>query len=266
MIRPVDAEISQRFGDNPTKHLPASSWLIKTFGNYQPDGHTGEDYSCPAGTPIRAVTGGIVRHVGWYGGTYRDNPYWISPKFAGFCYVIDHGAFVAIYAHGLDGGSRVRAGQRVEEGQVIGLSGNTGGSTGPHLHFEILPDGWITDSYMYGRIDPKPLLASSIAVQGSISQEDELSAAEVQEIKDTIFSIVGTMNEQYHTATRAHIIEELSAKIEDSEYQVKVFTQETDNKNADRVLNGLSAPSVAALVPQEIAQAVIDLLTKRLAK
>ena len=166
MIHPVDHEPNQDYGDNPTRDLPADNWIIKMFGNYQPDGHTGIDYPCPAGTPIRAVTSGRVLHVGWFSGSYSDNPYWIAPGFAGWCYVIDHGDFVGIYAHGQEGGSRVTVGQTVTEGQVIGLSGNTGGSTGPHLHFEVLPNGWIVNSYMYGRINPATLF-SGITVQSS---------------------------------------------------------------------------------------------------
>jgi len=159
MIRPVNYEPSQHFGENPTSILPSNHWLIQQFGNYQPDGHTGIDYPCPSGTPVKAVTSGTVLHVGWFGGSYADNPYWIAPGFAGFCYVVDHGDFVGIYAHCLEGGARVNVGQRVSEGQVLGLSGNTGGSTGDHLHFEVLPNGWITNSRMYGRINPASILA-----------------------------------------------------------------------------------------------------------
>ncbi len=162
--RPVEAEISQHFGENPTKNLPWNHWIIQQFGNYQPDGHTGVDFSCPVGTPIRAVTDGVVLWVGWRSGTYAGNDMWIEPKFAGYHYVIDHGDFIGIYGHGQDGGARVTVGQSVKGGQVIGLSGNTGGSTGPHLHFEVLPNGWNVNGYMFGRVDPTPYLANSAPV------------------------------------------------------------------------------------------------------
>lgn len=183
MIHPVDYAPSQNFGDNPTKYLPADHWLIRTFGNYQPDGHTGTDYPCPAGTPVRAVAPGKVVHVGYFTGTYADNPYWINPGFAGYTYVVDHGWFVGIYGHCMDGGAKVRADQWVDEGQVLGLSGNTGASTGDHLHFEALPDGWIVNSYMYGRINPAILFATvnTITPQGDLtvtgsttSEEDDM--------------------------------------------------------------------------------------------
>lgn len=198
MIRPVDAAVSQAFGANPTSTiLPGSAdyWIIEQFGNYQPDGHTGEDYAVPVGTPIRAVTSGTVIHIGNRGGTYLDNEFWIAPAFAGYHYVINHdpapgfpNGFIGIYAHGKDGGARVKAGQRVSEGQVIGLSGNTGGSTGPHVHFEILPDQFVVNSHMYGRVDPELLFTAggaAIGTQGATItpiKEDTLSAAEKNEI------------------------------------------------------------------------------------
>jgi hypothetical protein len=185
MIHPVDYGPSQDYGDNPTKNLPASSWIIQQFGNYQPDGHTGTDYPCPVGTPVRAATDGVVLHVGRLGGTYADNPWWIAPSFAGYTYVVDHGHFIGIYGHCMDGGAKVTKGQRVTEGQVLGLSGNTGASTGPHLHFEALPDGYVLNSYMYGRINPATLFGT-VTAQGEISVQatttpkewDEMASAE----------------------------------------------------------------------------------------
>jgi hypothetical protein len=117
----------------------------------------------------------VVKHVGWYSGSYSDNPYWISPSFAGFCLVIDHGSFVGIYAH--LSGSNVKAGQRVVEGQVVAQSGNTGGSTGPHLHFEVLPDGWDFNNGMFGRVNPANYIRpGAIAPQAAPKPEGFLMA------------------------------------------------------------------------------------------
>lgn len=91
--------------------------------------------------------------------------------------------------------------------------------------------GWTEDVAGYTVITP-----GGINPQGNTTEEDTLSAKEVQEIKDYVFETVGTMLNQYHTATRNNIIEEVSKKIEDSEYDVKVFTHSVDNSNADRVI------------------------------
>jgi hypothetical protein len=143
-----------------------------------------------------------VKHVGWYGGTYADNPYWIAPSFAGFVLVIDHGAYIGIYAH--LSSSPVSEGQYVNEGQVVAYSGNTGGSTGPHLHFEILPDGWDFNNGMYGRINPNTILASTgtISVQGGVTstsepiqEDDEMSAADVAAIRGDLNTVHGAVRD-----------------------------------------------------------------------
>jgi len=205
MIQPVDYAPSQRFGENPTRNLPANDWIIQAFGNYQPDGHTGVDYPCPVGTQVRAVTGGTVLHVGWMAGTYADNPWWINPGFAGYVYVVDHGSFIGIYGHCKDASNWVNKGDRVSEGQTLGLSGNTGASTGPHLHFEALPDGYVLNSYMYGRIDPQTLFGSLSYASESITplseEDDDLTP-------DQFNQLVGKLDElnaAHHVATREHV-------------------------------------------------------------
>jgi hypothetical protein len=183
-IWPVSGSVSQGFGSNPTRDLPADSWLIQTFGNYQPNGHTGVDFPVAVGTPVRAAASGVVQHVGWYSGSYADNPYWISPSFAGFVLVIDHGSFVGIYAH--LSSSPVNVGQQVSEGDIVAYSGNSGGSTGPHLHFEVLPDGWDFNNGMYGRVNPARYI-TGITPQSSTPSKPlglfmSLTAKEEQEI------------------------------------------------------------------------------------
>lgn len=231
MIRPVDVPPSQLYGDNPTSVLYPGHpdyWIIETFGNYQPDGHTGEDYPCPVGTPVRAVTAGTVLHVGNLTGSYSDNPWWVSPGFAGYCAVIDHGSFIGIYGHCQTGSARVVSGQRVAEGEVFILSGNTGASTGAHLHFEILPDGYVLGGYMYGRTNPSSLFgAGSLAPHGTITpipsvQEDDMRDDQMLELKLFIQNEI----ERREVVTREEAKRNLAAAV----YELKLFVQDDDEK------------------------------------
>jgi hypothetical protein len=229
MRHPVDYAPSQNYGDNPTSIIKPGSpdyWIIQQFGNYQPDGHTGTDYPCPVGTSVRAVTDGTVVHVGYYAGTYADNPYWISPGFAGFCYVVDHGSFIGIYGHCQDGGARVHEGQQVIEGQVLGLSGNTGASTGPHLHFEVLPDGYVLNSYMYGRIDPARIFGSA-----AISPQGTITPTESEEDDDMAWSFEDKVWMQGELERRRLAsMAETKQALAESVFELKVFFQE-DGEN-----------------------------------
>lgn len=85
--------------------------------------HEGMDFSAPVGTPVYATGNGIVKSAGWESGY-------------GNCIEIDHGYnYVTRYAHLSK--IYVKKGQKVERGQKIGDVGNTGKSTGPHLHYEV---------------------------------------------------------------------------------------------------------------------------------
>ncbi|WP_211128338.1 M23 family metallopeptidase [Streptomyces yatensis] len=97
-------------------------------GNLWSHNHSGQDFVVPTGTPVHAAHEGVVVKAGPNGG--GDGPAY------GNAIVIKHdNATYSQYAHlsRID----VRIGQTVTEGQQIGLSGSTGNSTGPHLHFEI---------------------------------------------------------------------------------------------------------------------------------
>ena len=93
----------------------------------QTRGHTGMDLAVVTGTPIRAALAGTVTAASYDAGY-------------GYYVMLDHGGGLAtLYGHN----SRllVRVGQQVEVGEVISLSGSTGRSTGPHLHFEVRVNG-----------------------------------------------------------------------------------------------------------------------------
>ena len=85
--------------------------------------HTGMDFTAPTGTDVYATGNGSVSFVGWkqgYGNTV----------------IVNHGfGYSTLYAHLYK--SLVRVGQKVKRGDVIALVGNTGKSTGPHLHYEV---------------------------------------------------------------------------------------------------------------------------------
>lgn len=86
--------------------------------------HPGLDFSAPQGTPIYATADGVVQVAGNLGDGYGNHV------------IVNHGySYSTLYGHMF----RIKAkrGQRVKRGEVIGYVGNTGKSTGPHLHYEV---------------------------------------------------------------------------------------------------------------------------------
>jgi murein DD-endopeptidase MepM/ murein hydrolase activator NlpD len=91
------------------------------------DVHTGVDIGARVGTPVRAPATGIVIFAGWQNGYGRT-------------IVLEHGHGVhSLYGHLSK--LVVKRGQRVEQGATIGLTGNSGRSSGPHLHYEVRVNG-----------------------------------------------------------------------------------------------------------------------------
>jgi murein DD-endopeptidase MepM/ murein hydrolase activator NlpD len=98
-------------------------WRSDPFGSGRQLYHHGIDIAVPAGTPVFPTTDGRVIFTGPYGGY-------------GNTVVVDHGnGLVSIYGH--NGEIRARYGERVTTRSVIALSGSTGRSTGPHVHYEV---------------------------------------------------------------------------------------------------------------------------------
>lgn len=98
-------------------------------GNWQAGYHTGVDFDASVGTSLYATKGGVVVFAGYSGGwgTAYGNHIIVSSYY--------NGRFVRhMYAH--MSSFAVRAGTRVKDGQYLGRSGDTGRTTGPHLHYE----------------------------------------------------------------------------------------------------------------------------------
>ena len=86
--------------------------------------HTGIDYGCPLGTEIMASEKGVIRYA-----AFDQTGY-------GYCVIIEHDVnHATLYAH-LSSIKFLTAGKKVQQGEIIGYSGSSGNSTGPHLHFE----------------------------------------------------------------------------------------------------------------------------------
>jgi len=108
---PVDAPISGVFGTE------------RVFNQQVQSRHQGLDYAAPIGTPVHAVNKGTV---------ILARPMF----FEGSCVVIDHGqGLLSLYLHLSE--IRVKEGEEIPAGQVLGLSGGTGRASGPHLHLAV---------------------------------------------------------------------------------------------------------------------------------
>ena len=114
---------------------PVHGVVTSTFGWRWGRMHEGIDIAVASGTPVVSAAAGTVIVAGWMGGY-------------GYLVVVDHGNGIAT-AYGHNTNVTVSAGQTVGQGQLIAYSGNTGNSTGPHIHFEIRINGAPTDPLGY---------------------------------------------------------------------------------------------------------------------
>lgn len=133
--------IAEPMWDAQGFELPLDSELTSPFGAFRllngdfETRHMGWDQNAAEGTPIRAMAAGVVARAA----NIVSDLYGVYGRFV----MIDHGYNVFTnYAHLSE--ALVEPGQRVEAGQIIALSGNTGRSSAPHLHWEVLAHGeWV---------------------------------------------------------------------------------------------------------------------------
>ncbi|AZO45500.1 M23 family metallopeptidase [Mesorhizobium sp. M7D.F.Ca.US.005.01.1.1] len=96
--------------------------------------HTGTDWAAPIGSPIIAAGNGVVEKAGWAGGYGKQ-------------IILRHAnGYETSYNHQSAFAKGIEPGVRVRQGQVIGYLGQTGLSTGPHLHYELIVNGTKVDS------------------------------------------------------------------------------------------------------------------------
>jgi murein DD-endopeptidase MepM/ murein hydrolase activator NlpD len=105
-----------------TRTASGYGWRIHPIYNIKKF-HHGMDFTAPVGTDVFATGKGVVKKAGWEQGY-------------GQTVIINHGfGYETLYAH--LNKALVRPGQQVNRGEIIGLVGNSGRSTGPHLHYEV---------------------------------------------------------------------------------------------------------------------------------
>ena len=145
-----------------TGEYPITQRFGETYTNSK--GHTGIDYACPVGTPILASNDGTVIYASWKDGGY------------GICVFLRHqDGNMTIYEH--LGNVAVKVGDKLSMGDVLGYSGNTGNSTGPHLHFE-------ARNQAGQAFDPMKL--PLMTVDDSIGRPDPEDLKEAEDLSDAV--------------------------------------------------------------------------------
>ena len=120
---PNNGRISSPFGKRKAPKRGASTF------------HKGIDIANTYGTPIKAAANGQVISAGWKGGL-------------GYTVIISHGyGFTTVYGH--NSSIQVKVGQQVKKGHIIAKLGNSGNSTGPHVHYDIHVNGTPVSSMKY---------------------------------------------------------------------------------------------------------------------
>ena len=141
--RPATKADNQNNGGTPGKNLPVLGRVTSLSGlrNDPFDGklrhHNGMDIACPSGTPIKAIAPGVVIFSG------------TRPGYGNVVVVEHPDGTITLYAH--NSRNLAAIGEQVDQATVLALTGSTGRSTGPHLHFEAWNNGEnITNSFLPG--------------------------------------------------------------------------------------------------------------------
>jgi murein DD-endopeptidase MepM/ murein hydrolase activator NlpD len=133
--------------------------------------HKGVDYAARSGTPIMAAGDARVQFVGWKGGYGR-------------AVILDHGrGHTTLYGH-MSSFAKIRPGQRIAQGTVIGRVGSTGMSTGPHLHYEFRVNGVHRNPLSMTMPPPEPLRGAALT---AFQNETRRALHKIREVEDVIY-------------------------------------------------------------------------------
>jgi lipoprotein NlpD len=121
---------------------PLRGVIYARFGSKGKEPHDGIDLAAPAGTPVKTASPGTVMFSG-------------EQKGYGLIVIVEHAnQLITLYAHNRD--LRVKTGQQVRAGQVVSTVGDSGRTSGPHLHFEVRQNGIPKDPLLFlGPVPPQ---------------------------------------------------------------------------------------------------------------
>lgn len=178
-----EAAINRRYSSPDTKNpsgtnskkLPAHNLMTKPvaegrltsghgyrldpFGKRKRQHHNGVDYAAPIGTSVFAAGDGVI------------TKFYKSKSYGNYVRIEHSNGFSTAYAHLESFSKAVKSGHKVERGQVIGYVGNTGRSTGPHLHFELIHKGQFIDPLLFEKTAEKTAKKTADSPQLSESRE-----------------------------------------------------------------------------------------------
>ena len=181
LTRPLpDGKITQRFGENP-----------EYYATYGLAGHEGVDFGAPVGTPVYAAHDGVASLI-------RDHPVY------GNYILLDSDTVQTLYAH-LSAALRTGA---VRAGDKIALSGNTGTSTGPHLHLGVRPKPIAYGNGYRGYVKPELYLRGEV-------MDEEIRAARwhVEEAVREIERFVAILPIELLISARKRLVDEVLPRL-----------------------------------------------------
>ena len=194
LVDKIGTFLAELFGAGSANGLPVAGTISSPYGyRINPitgasELHDGVDIAAPAGSPVAAPLAGTVTFAGWNGG-YGNQV------------TLNHGGFTTFYAH--MSSILASVGQLLQAGQVLGLVGSTGMSTGPHLHWGssagdpmqmlfdqggMMPPGW--GSYYNGTGQPEKVLTagqwSDISTLASGGAQNRLHPDDLRELANIL--------------------------------------------------------------------------------
>ena len=139
--------------------------------------HQGVDYAASIGTPIQAAGDARVEFVGNKGGY-------------GHVVILDHGrGYSTLYGH-MSRFGKIRVGQRIPQGTVIGYVGMSGLATGPHLHYEFRINGVHRNPLSVTMPPPEPLHGAALA---QFRAQTSTALAKIRRVENVIYADAGTL-------------------------------------------------------------------------